>query len=63
MWSPDPINWITVIGVDDFVRCPVCDHRVDDITDTPIGLDEDGPIYKARCEEHGEFKWQVEEED
>ncbi|TIN00994.1 MAG: hypothetical protein E5Y34_11095 [Mesorhizobium sp.] len=58
----NPMETIVVIGIDDFVRCPVCDHRVD-FECTAIGRDGDGPIYAAKCQEHGEFKWQPQENE
>lgn len=58
----DPMKVIQVISPDDMVVCSHCGRRAE-VDDTVFDTDEDGPVFRATCPEHGSFLWQVEEDD
>lgn len=47
-----------LIGSDDFAECPQCSRRLETDHDV-VETDEMGPVYLGRCEDHGEFRFQV----
>lgn len=54
---------IQIISPDDFVCCPQCGIRACLEATEPCDQDEDGPIFEAMCQDHGEFLWQVQEDE
>lgn len=43
-------------------ECPICGVRLI-VSDEPVDVDEDGPIYLGICQTHGEWLLQDEIED
>lgn len=62
---------ILSIGVDDFPLCPECGNRMETVMvnvsgqwmPVSTGADEDGPIFRAVCKDHGPWPFQVEDLD
>jgi hypothetical protein len=50
---------IYLVHPDEPARCGECGRRLT-TSDVPVAHDEDGPIYRGQCAQHGPSLWQVD---
>jgi hypothetical protein len=61
---------VWLLSDDDFESCPTCSRRLsfemsasDPASPIEVGRDEDGPIYRASCPDHGAHLFQFRNDE